>query len=167
MFLRGTNAKIEILDVEGLREGTANDQRAVPPIAARYLLCLLCRSGVEKEKLPFSFNVIPPVQSPLAKIFRFSFDPNHFYIASIPAQCKGAFRDRHERKVGMRWTRMARLTSVLTCGRRSRVVLTPRRWRQVSRSDPRKRRWQESPVTWESAKEAVKTIACGNAGRSR
>jgi hypothetical protein len=32
----------------------------------------------------------------------------------------------------MRWTRMARLTSVLVCGRRSRVVLTSRRWRQAS-----------------------------------
>jgi hypothetical protein len=28
----------------------------------------------------------------------------------------------------------------------------------------RKRRWQKSPVTEESAKETVKTIACGNAG---
>jgi hypothetical protein len=26
------------------------------------------------------------------------------------------------------------------------------------------RRWQKSPVTEESAKETVKTIACGNAG---
>src|SRR6202035_4488583 len=32
---------------------------------------------------------------------------------------------------GMRWTQAARLTSALPCGRRSRVVLTPRRWRQV------------------------------------
>src|SRR5260370_14465397 len=31
----------------------------------------------------------------------------------------------------------------------------------------RKRRWQKSPVTGESAKETVKTIACGNAGRFR
>src|SRR5258706_1249545 len=30
-----------------------------------------------------------------------------------------------------------------------------------------RRRWQESPVTGESAKETVKTIACGNAGRFR
>ena len=50
---------------------------------------------------------------------------------AVPAQHRGAFRDRHERRVGMRWTRAARLTSVPTCGRRSRVVLTPRRWRQV------------------------------------
>jgi hypothetical protein len=40
-----------------------------------------------------------------AKIFRFSFDPNHLYISRHPGPHKGAFRDRHERKVGMRWTR--------------------------------------------------------------
>jgi hypothetical protein len=32
----------------------------------------------------------------------------------------------------MRWTRAALLTRALACGRRSRVVLTPRRWRQAS-----------------------------------
>jgi hypothetical protein len=37
------------------------------------------------------------------------------------------------------------------CGRQSRVVLTPRRWRQVG-GLIRKRRWQESPVTGESTK---------------
>ena len=45
-------------------------------------------------------------------------------------------------------------------GRRSRVVLTPRRWRQVG-GVIRLRRWQTSPVTEESAKETVKTIARG------
>jgi hypothetical protein len=58
--------------------------------------------------------------------------------------------------------------------RRSRVVLTPRRWRQVrgvasalpglGTTLVRGRRWQTSPVTGESSKETVKTIACGNAG---
>jgi hypothetical protein len=36
-----------------------------------------------------------------------------------------AFRDRHERRAGMRWTRVVLLTRALSCGRRSRVVLTP------------------------------------------
>ena len=49
------------------------------------------------------------------------------------------------------------------CGRRSRVVLTPRRWRQVGGAT-RRRRWQTSPVTGESSKETVNTIAQGNAG---
>ena len=37
---------------------------------------------------------------PFAKIFRFSFDPNHFYISRHPGPHKGAFRDRHERRAG-------------------------------------------------------------------
>jgi hypothetical protein len=35
----------------------------------------------------------------------------------------------------MRWTRAALVTNSAGCGRRSRVVLTPRRWRQVLRED--------------------------------
>ncbi len=35
----------------------------------------------------------------------------------------------------MRWTRVVLLTRALSCGRRSRVVLTPRRWRQVCGQD--------------------------------
>jgi hypothetical protein len=72
------------------------------------------------------------VQSPLAKIFPFPSGPNHLHIPRHPGPHRGAFRDRHERRVGMRWTRVALLTRALSCGRRSRVVLTPRRWRQVS-----------------------------------
>src|SRR5258705_10684903 len=62
--------------------------------------------------------------------------------------------------------------------RRSRVVLTPRRWRQVLRRLVRlnragqnlqsaRRRWQKSPIAGESTKETVKTIACGNVGGFR
>jgi len=48
-------------------------------------------------------------------------------------------------------------------GRRSRVVLTSRRWRQVGDDAfaSRRRRWQTSPITGESAKETVNTIAQG------
>jgi hypothetical protein len=58
-----------------------------------------------------------PVQSPSVEIFPFPFDPNHFYIARIPAQHRGAFRDRHGRRAGMRWTRIALLTRALPRGR--------------------------------------------------
>jgi hypothetical protein len=44
---------------------------------------------------------------------------------------RGAFRDRHERWDGMRWTRLCGLTSGAVRGRRSRVVLAPLGWRQV------------------------------------
>src|ERR1700686_4393038 len=43
------------------------------------------------------------------------------------------------------------------CGRRSRVVLTPRRRRQVCEKKCR-RRGQTSPIAGESAKEAVKPL---------
>src|ERR1700683_5276078 len=76
-----------------------------------------------------------PVQSPSAKIFRFTFHPNHLHISRHPGPHKGAFRDRHERRVWMRWTRVALKTRAHSCGRRSRVVLTPRRWRQVGGRD--------------------------------
>jgi len=54
------------------------------------------------------------------------------------------------------------------CGRRSRVVLMPRRWHQVGDNARalRLRRWQTSPVTGESTKETVKTIARGMPGES-
>src|SRR5258708_10139742 len=42
----------------------------------------------------------------------------------------------------------------------------PRRWHQVGGSRFRRRRWQTSPVTGESAKETVKTIAQGMPGDS-
>jgi len=39
-----------------------------------------------------------------------------------------------------------------SCGRQNRVVLAPRRWRQVlEKLISQGRRWQESPVTGESA----------------
>jgi hypothetical protein len=37
--------------------------------------------------------------APFAKIFRFASDPNHLYINGCPASHRGAFRDRHERRV--------------------------------------------------------------------
>src|SRR5665213_4522080 len=102
--------------------------------------------------------------APFAKIFRFTSDPNHLHISRIPAQHRGAFRDRHGRRVGMRWTRVARLTSALHCGRRSRVVLTPRRWCQVGGNNFRWRRWQTSPVTEESSKQPLKPSRAGMPG---
>ena len=65
----------------------------------------------------------------------------------------------------MRWTQGARLTGDAACGRRSRVVLTPRCWRQVPRetSFPGATAARK-PVAGEIAKEAVKTIARGMPG---
>jgi hypothetical protein len=66
----------------------------------------------------------------------------------------------------MRWTQVALETRAPACGRRSRVVLTPRRWCQVGGRRFRRRRWQKSPVTGESAEETVKTIARGMPGET-
>ena len=75
-----------------------------------------------------------PVQSPLAKIFPFPFDPNHFYIPPRPIPQRGVSRSSRTRG-GTRWTQAALLTRAWFCGRQSRVVLTPRRWCQVGGSD--------------------------------
>jgi hypothetical protein len=87
------------------------------------------RASREEILLRVQADATCPVLS--AKIFLFPFGANHFSIRGHPGPHKGAFRDRHERKVGMRWTRWVLLTRALIRGRRSRVVLTPRRWRQV------------------------------------
>ena len=53
---------------------------------------------------------------------------------------------------GMRWTRVRRKTSAVACGRRSRVVLAPRCWRQVDGNKyPAGDGGKKIPVTRESA----------------
>src|ERR1700737_3788736 len=60
----------------------------------------------------------------------------------------------------MRCRRPAHLRTAKSCGPDA-PTLAPS-WRSYLR----RRRWQTSPVTGESTKETVKTIACGNAGCS-
>ena len=77
-----------------------------------------------------------PCPVPPSKRFPFAVTPNHFYIRRRPVPHEG--RSRSSRTwSGMRWTLTAPLTNGARGGRRSRVVLTPRRWRQVSRKLPR------------------------------
>jgi hypothetical protein len=71
------------------------------------------------------------LSSPFCKNILIFRSANQVYIHSYPVPPRGAFRDRHERWCGMRWTQAVLKTRALNCGRRSRVVLTPRRWRQV------------------------------------
>jgi hypothetical protein len=103
--------------------------------------------------------------APFAKIFLFSPDPNHLFIPCCPVPSwRGVSRSSRTLGAGC-GGRGGALTNVLACGRRSRVVLTPRRWRQVCEKQAScGRRWQTSPVTGESAKETVKTIARGMPG---
>jgi hypothetical protein len=91
---------------------------------------------------------------PSAKIFSFSSGPNHLFIHRHPVP--------HERGVSRSSRTLGAGSDGRGCaldeqhggGRRSRVVLTPRRWRQVDGAI-RQRWWQESPVTKESSKETV------------
>jgi hypothetical protein len=77
-----------------------------------------------------AFNVIWPVQSPSSKIFGFAATPNQIYIRRRPAPLRGAFRERHGRGAGC-GGRDGALDGRCQRGRRRRVVLTPRCWRQV------------------------------------
>jgi hypothetical protein len=73
-----------------------------------------------------------PCPVPFPKIIPFPPDPNQNYNPRRPALSRGAFRDRHGR-----WARDAMDAGCvadeqrLARGRRSRVVLTPRRRRQI------------------------------------
>ena len=109
------------------------------------------------------FKLICPVQSHFKK---YSASPLTQITSISPAVLshRGAARDRHGRGAGC-GGRGCAADERRKSGRRSRVVLTPRCWRQVCEKK-RRRRWQTSPVTGESTKEAVKTIAWGMPGDS-
>ena len=53
-------------------------------------------------------------------------------LSAVSSHSRGVSRSSRTRG-GMRWTQAVLLTRARACGRRSRVVLTPRRWRQALR----------------------------------
>jgi hypothetical protein len=59
-----------------------------------------------KTKFVSRIKLIWPVQSFFKNILIYRM-PNQLYILSRPVAQKGAFRDRHGRCNGMRWTRLA------------------------------------------------------------
>jgi hypothetical protein len=75
-----------------------------------------------------------PVQPFSQKYFASRFNQISFLIPAIPSHTEGRCAASRTR-VGMRWTLTVLLTRALDCGRRSRVVLMPRCWHQVSGSD--------------------------------
>src|ERR1700733_8137126 len=107
-----------------------------------------------ERKFSRGINVIWVVQSPLQKYFRSLLTQITCISLAIPAQYRGAFRDRHERRVGMRWTRAALLTRALflrtakSCGPDA-PTLASSSWEAKASLG---RWWQTSPVTKESAK---------------
>jgi hypothetical protein len=114
-------------------------------------------------------------------------------VRAIPPHKRGVSRSSRTRG-GLRWTRQrfacdgiaGRVERLLSdhrhaderCsrGRQNRVVLTPRRWRQVLRScvGPtglrqnliRRRRWQNSPVTGRARHKLLKPLRAGMPGDS-
>ena len=80
---------------------------------------------------------------------------------------RGAARDRHGRGTGCGGRERRQRRGRLTRGRRSRVVLTPRCWRQVRGRQLPPMTVARKPVTGESSKEPVKTIARGMPGDFR
>ena len=85
---------------------------------------------------------------PLSKKYSlFTSDPNHLHGFVVPPHKRGVSRSSRTLGAGCDGRGRCQKTNDIARGRQSRVVLTPRRWCQVSWSDPRKRRWQTSPVT--------------------
>src|SRR6476660_9259546 len=87
--------------------------------------------------------------------FRLTPDPNHFYIPHCPVPQRGVAQ-RHQRGAGC-GGRVGAFDEWRWCVRPSRVVLTPRCWRQVC-DRKRRRRCQTSLVTGEITKYAVKPL---------
>jgi hypothetical protein len=136
-------------------------------------------------------HVYPPSQ----KYSHFPFHANHLHIPPRLVPQRGGSRSSRTRG-GMRWTPAhqarehdrragakacersngARTNDVAqrtakSCGPDAPTLASRRRKaplpnRALGGASFRRRWWQTSPVTKESAKETVKTIACGNAGCS-
>jgi hypothetical protein len=77
------------------------------------------------------------VSSPRIKNNSLPLFRNTCYIPTVSSSPRGAYRDRHGRWDGMRWTRCAHGERA-DCVRRRRVVLTSRCWRQ--------RTWRQLPL---------------------
>src|SRR5215213_5302207 len=76
-----------------------------------------------------------PVQPRFEKYFGFLSRQITTVVRTVSSHQRGVSRSSRTRG-GMRWTPMVLLTNSAGRGRRSRVVLTPRRWRQVCGDKP-------------------------------
>jgi hypothetical protein len=123
--------------------GMASDNRFVETTPTAAKRQLICPTGC------FCDLAILAVQPFGKKYFAFPVGQIKITTRVIPPRLEGRTR-RHERWVRDAVDAAAAQDERSYCGRQSRVVLTPRRWRQVG-GNIRKRRWQESPVTGESA----------------
>ncbi len=90
----------------------------------------------QKAKFLNGIKLIWVVQSFFQKYFRSLLTQITCISLAVPSH-RGAARDRHERGAGCGGRGWRQRRRRLARGRRSRVVLTPRRWRQASRKYPR------------------------------
>ena len=98
--------------------------------------CMSRRQQAARERIrdptgksPRQF-IDPSVQPPLQKYS--DFPKTQITCITFPVLShRGAARDRHGRGTGCGGRRRRLRRERLTCGRQNRVVLTPRRWRQV------------------------------------
>jgi hypothetical protein len=114
--------------------------------------------------LPRHGQISESCPAPFAKIFHFALTPNQQYIAHRPVPQRGVAQ-RHQRGSGCGGRRCAKddsadLRTAKSCGPGAPTLVSS--WRNYLR----RRRWQKSPVTGESTKETVKTIARGMPGDS-
>ena len=161
-------------------------------------LAVPARSGREWNLLSPSCGDLPVgqfcVESRLQKYFGFHPPQITTTTSAIPSHKRGVSRSSRTRG-GMRWTRQRFARNVMAgrvgerpvsdqqradercCSvRRSCVVLTPRRWRQVSRSRVgptglrqdliRKRRWQTSRSPGRARRKPLKPLRAGTSGDS-
>jgi hypothetical protein len=131
-----------------------------PPLVALQGRVRFARRANQRFCVSSVLRLVQPVSE---KFFASRFGRNSFTDSPVPRSSRGALRDRHECWVRDAVDVRARQTNAASRGRRSRVVLAPRRWRQVH-GLLHERRGQESPVPEKSTKETVKTIRAGKAG---
>ena len=98
-----------------------------------------------------------PVQPLPQKFSAFAVGQISFRSPPVLRHQRGAFRDRHDTLARDAVDACCAKDERAIRGRRSRVVLTSRRWCQVGGTICR-RRGQESPIPGEITKQAVKTI---------
>jgi hypothetical protein len=111
-----------------------------------------CPTGKSRMGVMRKLPVVPICRNPSA----LPLPPNQRQIPCRPVLNKGRFAIVTDVEAGC-GGREGAVDEQRQRGQRSRVVLTPRRWRQ-GRGAIRERRWQKSPVTGESAKQPLKPL---------
>ena len=89
------------------------------------------------------------------------------YSRSHPVPHEGRFAIVTDVGYGMRWTQDSLKTRALFCGRRSRVVPTPRRWCQIGGWSLPTTVANKPGTPGRARRKPLKPFACGNAGKSR